>query len=90
MNKVRSSLQLLILWLLCFLSCVAAGLGLRLPKASGIGKQEFDLRVLSKLCLLDCTSLPCIAIFLLLAEAERGKTGSGNLTCIWAVRISGI
>lgn len=58
-------------------------------RASGLG----ELRVLfplSKLYLLDCTSVSCSAVFLLLAEAERGKAGSGNLTCICSVRISGI
>lgn len=44
----------------------------------------------SKLCLLDCTSVLCIVMFFLLAEAEKGEVGSGNLTCICSVRILGI
>lgn len=62
-------------------------------RASGVGELELQLRILfplSKLCLLDCTSVSCIAVLLLLAEAERGKAASGNLTCVWAVRMADV
>lgn len=102
MKEVWSPLLLSVWWLLGALqelwravgSQGRSGLGTAgLHRASGVGELELQLRILfplSELCLLDCTSVSCSAMLLLLAEAERGKAGSGNLTCVWAVRMADV